>query len=232
MRTVKRVFALLPLCAGPVPADQASSVGWTSFGTADGLLDQGTGSMVITSAGALWCAYLGSATRLSNFDGEVWTHYTEDDGLPPGGVLWTGAMAVTSDGRVWVGTFGGGVCCFDGREWRTHTAEEGLLSDSVSALCAAPSGGLWCGHAVEDGGISHFDGEAWTAYPASETGGVGQFPILSMDVGPDGTLWVGSDGVSRFDGETWTHFKTELGMEVPAWSGLGRRNPPTSPPGD
>ncbi|MGC9357193.1 MAG: two-component regulator propeller domain-containing protein [Anaerolineae bacterium] len=48
-----------------------------------------------------------------HFDGETWTTYTEDNGLPNNDV---GALAVAPDGTIWAGTREG-ISRFDTGSW-------------------------------------------------------------------------------------------------------------------
>ena len=99
--------------------------------------------------------------------------------------------------------------------WTTYTSADGLPYDPVGAIALAPDGGLWCTHPIPGGGISHFDGEAWTHHalgdgPASRFIGWGE----PLEVTRDGEVWVGTfdGGVSRFDGQTWRTYTTRDGL--------------------
>jgi ligand-binding sensor domain-containing protein len=216
----KSLIAMYALATILIQAASGLPADWTTYTTAEGLAHDAVGAIALTPNAELWCAYAISEASLSRFDGESWSHHTTEQGLPACAILWTGPIVVAPDGALWVGTFGAGIARFDGKMWTTYTAKDGLLNDAISTLMVAPDGDLWCGHAVENGGISRFDGKNWTTYPASRTGGVGEYPILSMAADRDGVLWVGSGGVSRYDGENWTHYKTELGMDIPVATAL------------
>jgi ligand-binding sensor domain-containing protein len=53
------------------------------------------------------------------------------------------ALSAGPDGTLWVGRFGGGVARFDGRDWITAGASDGLGDDTVAAVYAAPAGDVW-----------------------------------------------------------------------------------------
>jgi ligand-binding sensor domain-containing protein len=84
-----------------------------------------------------------------------------------------------------------------------HT-EDGLASTWLTAVAAAPDGGVWVGS--WDSGVSFFDGETWTTY--READGLASNRVQSIAVAPDGTLWVGTrgNGIAVFDGESWTNY--------------------------
>jgi len=111
-----------------------------------------------------------------------------------------------------VGTFGGGVSRFDGREWFTYSTGHGLADDWVTAVAVDNDGDVWAGTYGE--GLSRFDGAQWTTYTAADSGLVNDW-ITALAVDRSGNLWVGTDGggVSRFDGQSWQAF-------TPANSGL------------
>jgi len=138
----------------------------------------------------------------------VWTTYTTHHGLASNAVS---SIAVDSDGHVWVGTFGGGVSHFDGREWFTYSTGHGLADDWVTTMVVDNSGDVWAG--TYGGGLSRFDGAQWTTYTAA--GSLANDWITALAIDRSGNLWVGTDGggVSRFDGQSWQAF-------TPANSGL------------
>jgi ligand-binding sensor domain-containing protein len=193
--------------------------GWTTYTTDDGLVSNMVHAMTVAPDGTLWFSTVGGG--VSHFDGETWTNYTTADGLANDNVS---SIAVTPDGTLWFGTTGGGVFRFDGKTWTTYTTEDGLLSDTITAIALTPDGGLWCTNphvmvgpdTTTQGGISHFDGETWSAYSFEEMGvaEVGDYGVLSLAVGPDDALWAGTDasGVFRYDGETWTNYTEEDGL--------------------
>jgi ligand-binding sensor domain-containing protein len=61
------------------------------------------------------------------------------------------------------------------------------------------------------GGVSRFDGTAWTTY--AEEHGLALNFVLVIAVDGEGALWFGTeDGASRFDGENWTTYTVEDGL--------------------
>ncbi|MDO7877209.1 two-component regulator propeller domain-containing protein [Hymenobacter sp. ASUV-10] len=74
--------------------------------------------------------------------------YTTANGLPQ-----TMVYAICQDGRgqLWAGTQGG-VCVFNGQEFRTYDGRHHLPDNHVRAVAPAPDGTIWLGH--EYGGVS------------------------------------------------------------------------------
>jgi len=196
---------------------------WTTYTADDGLGRDRVTSLSVSDAGTLWFGTWGEGgDGVTRFDplakGEAWTTFTVDDGLAGDEVS---SIAVAPDGAVWFGTgrwdeeavirglLGTGVSRFDGEAWTTYTAADGLASDRVWSIVAAPDGTLWFGTPE---GISRFDGETWTTY--TERDGLVDNYVQAVAVAPGGALWVGTwgGGVSRFDGETWTTYTEEDGL--------------------
>ena len=57
---------------------------------------------------------------VQQFDGEKFIHYDLDDGITAGE---TNSAYVDELDNVWIGTFGGGVCNFDGKYWNSMIQE-------------------------------------------------------------------------------------------------------------
>jgi len=189
---------------------------WTTYTTSDGLPYDAVGAIAFGPDGELWCVpIVEGGAGLVYFDGNTWKQYTTNDGLGSNVILWMeNALTVSSDGVLWVATFGGGVSLFDGETWTIYTIVDGLLTDEVTAVTIAPNGDIWCAHAVPNGGLSRFDGQTWTAYTANDIG-VSFCSLTSLAFEPSGALWAGGGIALRFDGENWTSFTSETGMEQP-----------------
>lgn len=56
------------------------------------------------------------------------------------------------DGRLWIGTSGRGLFCFDGNKFEPVTPSEGTCPSDVRAICEDDQGNLWLG--VPDGGLA------------------------------------------------------------------------------
>lgn len=178
---------------------------WTTW-TADDLPSDGLPTMLeVDHAGTVWVAVMGAPPMRQGepgnpdgvwrFDGDEWTAFTGDDGLPSDHV-----MAVAVDGAtVWAGT-GEGIARFDGQQWVSAQSDHNDLNleDSdppahgpVSALAVDDEGVLWASVANT---LSRFDGWSWA------TADDGSFPsATSMAVVGD-TVWVGTHGgLVRYD---------------------------------
>lgn len=147
----------------------------------------------VALAMALWVPAAGRAAEIRVF--------TTAHGLPSDGVT---ALAATPDGTLWIGTGDAGVYLLDPLtgKGKGYRASDGLASDRVISI-ALFDGKVYAG---TSGGLSVFDGSAWTTISGAE--GV-TFRNVRLAVSPDGKeLWACSvylnGGTVRFDGKAWT----------------------------
>lgn len=78
--------------------------------------------------------------------------YTVVDGLPQSQV---NMILEDSNGYLWIGTQGGGLARFDGREFKVYTTRDGLLSNIINYLKLDSKQNLWI---VHPRGLTRFDG--------------------------------------------------------------------------
>ena len=136
---------------------------------------------------------------------DTFVHDPDDATSLPSSTIWT--LADAPGGRLWVGTYTGGLALFDpeaGRVVRTFRADAGdptsLSSDVVTVVhpSRAQPGVVWVG--TYDGGLNRMDlgtgrFERWTR--ADGLPGLSVKSVLEDD---DGRLWVGTDaGLVRLD---------------------------------
>lgn len=88
--------------------------------------------------------------------------YTAIDGLPQSQVM---GLAEDANGYLWIGTQGGGLARFDGREFKVYTTLDGLLSNFVNALAFDAHQNLWLLHS---NGLTRYDGLTFTRFRAPE----------------------------------------------------------------
>jgi ligand-binding sensor domain-containing protein len=136
-----------------------------------------------------------------------WKSLTTRDGLPHN---WIYDLYQDSQGRIWVGTWGGGLALYQGGKWKIYTARDGLHSDAVTCIREDPQGRLWL---ATDKGLNILqDGRIQDA-------GLRGKSLLNMTFDRKGHLWVGawrilkgSGGLFRFDGKSWQAYSTADGL--------------------
>lgn len=108
-----------------------------------------------TRDGALWVAGAASLHRLI---GGQRTKFTTAEGLANNDVR---ALLEDSAGRLWIGTFGGGLQCYDRGQFTTYSPTNGLASGFVWALHEDKDGVMWIGtelglHRLHNGRVTAY----------------------------------------------------------------------------
>src|SRR5690606_11843270 len=104
--------------------------------------------------------------------------YTGIDGLHQSQVT---GLAEDTNGYLWIGTQGGGLARFDGREFKVYTTLDGLLSNFVNSLAFDSRQNLWLLH---HDGLTRYDGLTFTRFRAP-TQGYGSKVLWRMAVSGD-----------------------------------------------
>jgi ligand-binding sensor domain-containing protein/signal transduction histidine kinase len=95
---------------------------------------------------------------LCQFQSYAIRNYKAIDGLPQSQV---NIMLEDKNGYLWIGTEGGGLARFDGREFKVYTTLDGLLSNIVTFLKLDSDENLWI---IHPRGITKFDGVKFTKF--------------------------------------------------------------------
>lgn len=129
--------------------------------------------------GGLWFGTDGAGAM--RYAGDRFITYTMRDGLCSELVM---NMTTDTRGDLWLGTYDNGICRMDGMA--TVTTLDGLPNNTIwSGLCDR-KGGLWFGTSA---GLAHLvDGVVQQLPP---TVAAEEQPVLSLEEGPDGTIWCG-----------------------------------------
>lgn len=166
-------------------------------------------AVAVADDGTVWAGSEGSG--VAAFDGEQWTSHTLQDGLASNQVS---SLATGPEGTVWAGTFpvhddmviedaAGGLSAFDGEQWASYSAEDGLADNEVRSVAVTDDGTVW---AATADGVSRFDGDAWATFTTED--GLADNDVWSVAVTDDGRVLAGTYGeVSVFDGETWRGYR-------------------------
>jgi len=108
--------------------------------------------------------------------------YSLEEGLPQSQIQ---ALIQDQTGNLWVGTNGGGLCRFNGKEFQVFTKKHGLPDNIIGALHQDNSGILWISTSK---GIASYDGKTFEQYSVDKGVNEGQyFWINSSD---NGKVWV------------------------------------------
>jgi len=115
--------------------------------TEQGLPQNTIMSTAQTRDGYIW---LGTELGLVRFDGVRFTVFDEGN-TPEIKSNIVKALAEDHQGRLWIGTQGGGLACFQGGKFTSYTTANGLSNDSVLSLFEDREGSLWIG--TDGGGL-------------------------------------------------------------------------------
>ena len=144
---------------------------------------------------------------LKSYAGSSWTTQQTPDGFSGiVGFAADGAIIVSLDHRV-----EGDFAAFHGEEWTTYempTLEELEIPVRIDSFETFESLDMYGPTITEDGtlwayskssyGVFSFDGDEWTRYTTED--GLASSRITFLEVGPDGSLWFGTEdaGVTRY----------------------------------
>ncbi len=158
---------------------------------------------------------------------EIYTTRNTQGGLLSNGIY---SLKVDGQGNKWIGTYGGGLTKYDGRQWLTFTpygggqtvsygkdwqiypAGSGLGDLWVYDSIFDPEGNLWV---ATWKGVSKFNGKTFKTYTTSD--GLIDKWVYAIAIDPKGIFWFGTEGgVTTYNGKTWKSYTHAdgLGSEV------------------
>ncbi|MBN4072970.1 LytTR family transcriptional regulator DNA-binding domain-containing protein [Crocinitomix catalasitica] len=152
----------------------------------------------------IWVVFISSSTWCQNYHFEA---FSIEEGLPQSEIM---AMHQDSQGYIWFGTNGGGVCRFDGQNFTTYTTSVGLTNNQVWAIEEDRQGRLWFG--TFGGGMSVFDGRGFKNFNSNS--GYTNDEIRCIHEDKSGRIWIGTNGsgIKMFDGISFFHFTAQNGL--------------------
>ncbi len=201
------VFALSAWLLAPRPASaQEGVLRFEHLTVEDGLSHSTVRASVQDRFGFLWFATQDGLSRYDGYGFKVYRHDPADPGSLPENEVY--ALLVDRGGRLWAGTFGGGLARFlageERFERRRHDPADAasLSHDAVISLLEDRAGSLWIGTA--DGLNRLVDGRSFR-YPRPSGAGAGEsrFYVAALAEDRSGRLWIGSSaGLYRLPGSS------------------------------
>ncbi|OGO60866.1 MAG: hypothetical protein A2032_07360 [Chloroflexi bacterium RBG_19FT_COMBO_49_13] len=181
---------------------------WSVYRANDfGLDNEQINAIAVDDQNRIW---IGTKNGAAMFDGVAWDAFTaEASGLVDNVVFSIAVQSVETKDVVWFGTLSG-LSSYDpsSGEWQSFTREEIDLGwGGVSDLLIDSMGRLWV--CTEGGGISLWDGNAWTTLRVSNS----HLPYSTIETVAElepGVFWIAASipntagGVlAKFDGTNW-----------------------------
>lgn len=109
-----------------------------------------SGAIVEDAEGNFWIGSWGGLTKITlkedmnydNPDFERYYHESDSNSLIDNRVI---SLQLSSDNKLWIGTYGGGLSCFDiaQKQFTNYTIEDGLASNVVYGILEDKMGDLW-----------------------------------------------------------------------------------------
>lgn len=213
--------------ASPSPSPLQEKVVFSNLTASHGMRPGGVTVIFQDRKGNHW---MGTAAGLSRFDGVELTHYDATDGIVsqvPKNIV---ALAQDLDDTLWIGSDGQGLSRFE-PAWGVRErfdSSSGLSHNCVTSLQMDPEGSLWIGTRA---GLDWMDRKTQHIQSIRITPGTGLEEILSIQLAPNGTVWVSvaRHGIYRkTEGGDWVlvwrsaaeSMKTVLGPDGDLWAYL------------
>jgi ligand-binding sensor domain-containing protein len=172
---------------------------------------------ILVEGKRVWVATSGGLVRYDTASDE-YKFYDVRSGLLSNGIFHVGRL----DGRIVVGTYGGGMSLLDeasGR-WRTYNVPEGLGDAFVYDVLKAKNGDVWIAtwsgaNRVRGGALD--ERAKWDLFTVQNTGGgLPNDWVYGLAEGPNGELWLATEGgMARFHKGRWTHWNHAKGLGAP-----------------
>lgn len=124
------------------------------------------------------------------------------------------------DDVLYVGTYGGGMSTFDGKDWKNYNIPQGLADPFVYGTIKAANGDVWIAtwsgaNQIVGGNLD--DPAAWITYTEESTkGGLPNDWVYGVGTDADGIIWLATEGgLARYDGKSWQNWNHEKGLGAP-----------------
>ncbi len=182
----------------PVGLNYVKNSNVISFTTESHLASNSVNDVFTSPQGQSWISYEENL-GVHRFDDGQWTLFTTRDGLSENSV---GSIAVGVDGDVWISHWERtALSRFDGEKW-TQATTGALMGSPIYGLAITPGGAVWGTLQV---GLGRYEDGKWMLF--SSWLGLALNDIRTLQIGPDGTLWLlygysycGDVGVTRSTG--------------------------------
>ncbi|MGB1251908.1 MAG: ligand-binding sensor domain-containing protein [Candidatus Promineifilaceae bacterium] len=195
-------------------------VQWSNINADNGLQSSSVSAIHRTEDGQLWVGHGAYGLGMSGgglsyqINGE-WQTVEEFEGISSTNVS---DISIDDEGNIWVavtdytsylGPQSGGLLMFDGSEWHSFGAAEGLISSDVRAMTITESGDVWI---TTTAGVSMYRKGLWFHYSTDD--GLASNFVVDIESDGQGRVWAATyTGVSVFDGVSWGTLTQAEGLQ-------------------
>jgi ligand-binding sensor domain-containing protein len=172
---------------------------------------------IFVDGALVWVGTSGGLVRYDTRD-DSYKLFDGKSGLLSNGVFYVGRI----NGRLTVGTYGGGLSFLDERsgKWNNYNIPEGLGDAFVYDVVAAKNGDVWI--ATWSGvnrviGGAFDDRSKWHLYTVENTkGGLPNDWVYGLAEGRNGVIWLATEGgMARFAKGRWDNWNHSRGLGAP-----------------
>jgi len=172
---------------------------------------------IYTDGPVVWVGTSGGAIRYDTRTDEF-KLYDARNGLLSNGVFYVGKL----QGRIVVGTYGGGFSLFDeaAQRWNTYNIPQGLGDAFVYEILQASNGDVWIAtwsgaNRVRGGALD--DRAKWDLYTVENTrGGLPNDWVYGLAEGKNGDIWLATEGgMALFRDGKWENWNHARGLGAP-----------------
>lgn len=214
-RITTTIFSIVLLCLPTVVmlAQQPTTIFATEedytvkrFTIDDGMPSNAVNDLLLASDGYIWIGTFGGLVRFDGVKYEIFNSINTPN-FTNNSIL---HIFEDSKQRIWIGTNGGGLMCYDDGDFRHYDTDSITGSSVVTAVIEHPDGSIWAG--TSNGVIILRDGVV--KKPRQEV--LMTVDVYAMHFDRKGILWIGSkfDGLYRMTSDTLTHHLGGEGFEM------------------
>lgn len=165
----------------------------------------------------IWVGTSGGVVRYDT-ETQEFKLFDARNGLLSNGIFYVGRL----NGRIAVGTYGGGLSLLDeaSEKWETYNVPEGLGDAFVYDVLRASNGDVWIAtwsgvNRVRGGDLK--DRSKWELHTVESTGsGLPNDWVYGLAEGKNGDIWLATEGgLARFRGGKWENWNHAKGLGAP-----------------
>lgn len=165
----------------------------------------------------LWVGTSGGVVRYDT-ETQAFKLFDASNGLLSNGIFYVGRL----QGRIAVGTYGGGLSLLDeaAQKWETFNVPDGLGDAFVYDVLDAKNGDVWIAtwsgvNRVRGGDLK--DKKKWDIYTVENTkGGLPNDWVYALAEGKNGDIWLATEGgLARYRGGKWEKWNHAKGLGAP-----------------